>query len=350
MSIATASMQRPARTTRRDILEYASSGAAHQIDRGRGLIHNVKILGARSRNGGTYPAAAMSNARPLYEGARVNIDHPDRSNPDQERAFGEWFGVLENVRQLADGLYGDLAYLTSHPLAAQVCEAAERFPGNFGLSHNAQVTEAAHEGQVVYEAIHRVRSVDIVCKPATTRGIFESEDLPMSVNKTVSVLCDDPLLDSSAGFDPLATAPDGGVNGDDLSQEPNSADWDAFVARLQDLYSGTGKLATRLRQAVELVCKTFENADGGADPTAGGTGGPVNEETQTDRADHGRAASGKLESISRHRPPAAVSGTDAIRPRSAGASGLETAASNGSPTKASKWDDPRLAALALLSR
>jgi hypothetical protein len=348
-------MPRTARTTRRDILEYAASGAAHRIDRGRGLIQDVKILGARSRNGGTYPAAAMSSARPLYEGARVNIDHPDRSNPDQERAFGEWFGVLENVRQLADGLYGDLAYLTSHPLAAQICEAAERFPGNFGLSHNAQVTEAAHEGQVVYEAIHRVRSVDIVCKPATTRGIFESEELPMSVRKTLSMLCDEPLSNSPAGYDPLAAetydgGDAGGADADDPSQTPNSADWDAFVAQLQHLYSGIGPLATRMRQAVELLCKTFENAGGAMDPTAGGTGEPVNEETQTDRADRGRAAAGKLESIGRNQAPVAAAGSDAIRPRSAGANGPEKVAANGKPTKASKWDDPRLAALALLSR
>ena len=51
-----------AETTRRDILEYAASASVHQIDRGRGLIHNVKILGARSRNGGVFVSSPALRA------------------------------------------------------------------------------------------------------------------------------------------------------------------------------------------------------------------------------------------------------------------------------------------------
>ncbi len=206
---------------RRDILEFTLGGASHEIDRERGVIHDVKIIGARSRNGGNYPAETLASAMPLYEGARVNIDHPERSRPDAERSFGDWFGVLREVRQAGDGLYGDLSYLKSHPLATQVCEAAERFPESFGLSHNAQVTEVEHEGQAVYETIHQVRSVDIVCKPATTRGIFESE---------------------SAG----AAASDGGQSG------AAERHWSMLARRLLDAYIGNERPAHRRQKAIGL--------------------------------------------------------------------------------------------------
>ena len=36
-------------------------------------------------------------------------------------------------------------------------------------------------------------------------------------------------------------------------------DWNAFIARLRSLHQGPGSSATRLRQAVDLVCKLFES-------------------------------------------------------------------------------------------
>jgi hypothetical protein len=79
----------------------------------------------------------------------------------------------------SDGLYGDLHFLKSHPMAEQVCEIAWRNQSQMGFSHNAVVRESrdrSRGGEVVFEAIERVRSVDVVCSPATTSGIFESVD------------------------------------------------------------------------------------------------------------------------------------------------------------------------------
>ena len=57
--------------------EYANSrGLSINVDRERGIIRGVKILGTRSQNGRTYLAEAIGQAVPLYEGAKVNVNHP----------------------------------------------------------------------------------------------------------------------------------------------------------------------------------------------------------------------------------------------------------------------------------
>lgn len=157
---------------RRSVLEYAASSRPHVVDRLRGVIRHVKILGLKSRNGQTYSPTAVRNAVALYANRPVFLGHPERSRAETERSPKELFGWIESPRAETDGIYGDLHYVKSHKMAAPVAELAERHPAALGLSHNAIVTESA-DGSV-YESINRVRSVDLVTNPATTRGIFES--------------------------------------------------------------------------------------------------------------------------------------------------------------------------------
>ena len=82
-------------------------------------------------------------------------------------------GHPKDVAAREDGLYGDLHYLRSHPLAEMTAEAAERLPEALGLSHNAEGRVAQSGGTAVVEEIVRVRSVDLVADPATTRSLFE---------------------------------------------------------------------------------------------------------------------------------------------------------------------------------
>ncbi len=56
--------------------EYADSrGVAVRVDRQQGVIRGVKILGLQSRNGRVYRPEALVEAAPLYEGAKVNVNH-----------------------------------------------------------------------------------------------------------------------------------------------------------------------------------------------------------------------------------------------------------------------------------
>lgn len=143
---------------------------APQIDRENGVIRNVKILGTVSRNGRTYIPEALKAAVPKYEKKVVNINHM-REDSESNRQVQDGFGRLENVVVKNDELFGDLQFLKSHPIAERVCEAAERMPEQFGLSHNAQGTM---EGKKVVSIDH-VYSVDLVRYPATVNSLFESQ-------------------------------------------------------------------------------------------------------------------------------------------------------------------------------
>jgi hypothetical protein len=146
-----------------------------RVDRDAGVIHGVKVLGLVSANNRRYTRAAIEKARPLYEGIRVNIDHPHDARPDERRRLADRLGRLENIRATDAGLFADLHYLKSHPLAAMTVEAAERMPEALGLSHNAVGRVVKHQQETIVEEIMQVRSVDVVSDPATTKSLFEEE-------------------------------------------------------------------------------------------------------------------------------------------------------------------------------
>ncbi len=149
------------------------------VDREAGIIRNVKILGSHSRNKGgyEYTPSAMRQAATLYEGMKVNTNHPDRATPNASRRLEDGIGWLKNVTVLeGDGVYGDMHVLKSHPMANLLFEAAERNPSHLGLSHNASGERVERGGRRFVESLETVRSVDLVGKPATNNSLFESED------------------------------------------------------------------------------------------------------------------------------------------------------------------------------
>ena len=59
-------------------------------------------------------------------------------------------------------------------------EIAEKNPNRIGMSHDAMGKEKMVSGRRIVESIQSVKSVDFVQNPATNKGLFESEDLPVS--------------------------------------------------------------------------------------------------------------------------------------------------------------------------
>jgi hypothetical protein len=180
--MATATLPRKPKPRRSvQLLERVRSRS--RVDRANKVIRGVKILGRFSSNGRTYTEGALREAVPMYEGARVFVNHR-RPRDQRDRQISEVFGVLRNVRYIKDALYGDLHYLENAPSAAQILEAAENAPNTLGLSHHAvgDVTEGPG-GREIVDKITHVRSVDIVAEPATTNGLFESQTMNA---KTVS--------------------------------------------------------------------------------------------------------------------------------------------------------------------
>lgn len=141
-----------------------------RVDRQNGIVRGVKILGARSKNGRIYSNDALEKVTKFYEGVGVKIDHSEAA----ERPLMDDVGILTNIRRKDDGIFGDFQILTSHPYAAAILERAERFPGSFGFSHQADGRVEVREGIEHVVDIVSVESVDLVSKPATNKSLFES--------------------------------------------------------------------------------------------------------------------------------------------------------------------------------
>jgi len=156
--------------------EYCHSGkVSMRVDRGKGVIHGVKILGLQSRNGRVYAESALRKGTQLYEGARVNVNHP-KAGPLAPRDYQERLGVIRGVRfRSGEGLFGDLHYNPKHPVAEQLAWDAEHHPQNVGLSHNVLALTRREGDSTTVESITKVESVDLVADPATTSSLFENE-------------------------------------------------------------------------------------------------------------------------------------------------------------------------------
>lgn len=168
--------ERPSAAAAELVCEYVDSGGRRLgVEATRGVLRGVKLLGLKSRNGRRYAEAALRSAIGLYEGAKVNVNHPERS-PLSARDYRDRLGVVRNVRlERGEGLFGDLHYNPKHALAEQLEWDAEHASQNVGLSHNVLARTRREEGGVVVEAITQVQSVDLVADPATTAGLFEQQ-------------------------------------------------------------------------------------------------------------------------------------------------------------------------------
>jgi hypothetical protein len=150
-----------------------SRGVPMRVDRQAGVIRGVKILGLQSRNGRQYLPEALAKAVPLYEGAKVNVNHP-KGGPLSPRDYQDRIGVIRGaVLKPNEGLFGDLHFNPKHVLAEQLAWDAEHAPENVGFSHNVQARTSRRDDGLLVEEITRVQSVDLVADPATTRGLYE---------------------------------------------------------------------------------------------------------------------------------------------------------------------------------
>ncbi|MCC6493097.1 MAG: hypothetical protein IT424_08745 [Pirellulales bacterium] len=152
-----------------------SRGVTLRVDRASGLLRGVKLIGLQSLNGRRYRPAALAAAVSLYEGAKVNVNHPTEG-PLAPRDYRDRLGVIRQVEFRPDeGLFGNLHYNPKHPLAEQLAWDAENNPRNVGFSHNVLARLSREAGRSVVESIAHVQSVDLVADPAATQGLFEQQ-------------------------------------------------------------------------------------------------------------------------------------------------------------------------------
>lgn len=173
--------------------EYVDSrGEQIRVDADRGVLRGVKLLGLASRNGRIYREAALREATTLYEGAKVNVNHPNGS-PLAPRDYRDRLGAVRQVEyRPGEGLFGDLHFNPKHALAEQLAWDAQHAPEQVGLSHNVLARTTREGAATVVVAITKVESVDLVADPATTQGLFESTDdaPPLLDSLTLDQLCE----------------------------------------------------------------------------------------------------------------------------------------------------------------
>ena len=170
------------RRKRRKLRERATGQPSAKIDKKRGIIRNVKLLGAQSSNGRTYSESAMKQAARFYEGVAVRMDH----KPEVDvRPVHDDVGIIRNVKIKDGAIYGDLHLLMSHPSANLILEKAEKAPHSFGFSHDADgYVEIGEDGVEHVMELQEVRSLDLVTKPATNKGLFESRKRKRKIRET----------------------------------------------------------------------------------------------------------------------------------------------------------------------
>jgi len=97
---------------------YDSRGATLRVDREKGVIYGVKILGLESANGRSYSPKAIREAAQLYEGSKVNLNHARGANATGPRGYEERLGAVRGVKVVeGSGLFGNLHYNPKHAIA-----------------------------------------------------------------------------------------------------------------------------------------------------------------------------------------------------------------------------------------
>lgn len=161
-------------------------GPGLKVDREAGVIAGVKLLGRTSRNGREYPESTIVNARSLYEGAKVNVNH--KSKPGEPSTYEQRIGYVDAIQVRPDGLFGNFHFNPKHALAEQLLWDAEHAPQSVGFSHDVHAVTSNKTGRVVVEQITKVNSVDLVADPATTSGLHEQIELESNVEITLEAV------------------------------------------------------------------------------------------------------------------------------------------------------------------
>ena len=157
--------------------EYVDSrGVTMRADPEAGVLRGVKLIGLKSRNGRQYRESTLKAATSLYEGAKVNVNHP-KEGPLAPRDYQDRLGEIRQVElRTGEGLFGDLHFNPKHALAEQLVWDAEHNPRNVGFSHNVLARVSREGERTIVDEITKVQSVDLVADPATTDGLYEQTE------------------------------------------------------------------------------------------------------------------------------------------------------------------------------
>ncbi len=269
-----------------------------QIDKDAGVIYGVKLGGLESPNthgipgvtkGTKYKASCYQNCLPLYEGRKVYPQHAVRGGKQVlHRGPFDYIGVIRNPRWDAEANCprGDFHYVKSHPNTPQLVEDVERGMGGFGFSHHVAAggfKGKVEDGWLVVESISKLKSVDLVDDPATTRNLWEGRESTVAETATaltLRVILEDWVADksnarkavakalleddASAPMDAPVAPPDG-----DASTDANPEDelWQGFMSAIMAIINGDDSASDKAKQIGKYL-KAHEKLTSAKEPSA----------------------------------------------------------------------------------
>lgn len=290
--------------------DFSRGTTAHRVDREAGIIYGVKLLGRTSPNNHKIPGAtegteytpdAIQRALPLYEGLKLNVNHPPRSDPKADRSSYDRIGKVVNARIDGGDIRGDLKLLKSHPMAERLMEAAEHMPDAFGLSHNAYGRWELRGKKAVIVEIPEVRSVDVVADAGTVSSLYESQESTMATIK-VRALFESLVPKIEAKLRPTLKAfLEAEDKGDDktLKEDDGGASMDAppadmspedqikagFKAAIMAIIDDSSMTAAEQQKKIGEYLKTHEKLVGAGEAAADSEAAVDEAEDEEDKAD-----------------------------------------------------------------
>ncbi len=160
-------------------LEEAMGGSS--IDTDNGVVKNVVILTGNktSYNRTRYLDAAVQEATTRYEGAKMYVDHPSKTDREERhgvRSVKDLAGTFHGVHRVGDKVVGDMHVLEHQ--RSWVLPLAKARPKGVGLSiRDRGHTRPGEDGVTLVEGFDPKASfsVDLVSEVSLNEDLFESK-------------------------------------------------------------------------------------------------------------------------------------------------------------------------------
>jgi len=143
---------------------------------------NLVLVGPKSVNNRIYAPDVLRRAVEdgLYDGVPIFLDHEEKIQTLVGRVTNAYWDEDKNC------IRGDIEIYDS-PYSSIIDIIINVFGGEFGFSHvvEAEVDEDKESGKEYVKHISKVKSVDLVTDPATTKGINEVQERVMNAIRNV---------------------------------------------------------------------------------------------------------------------------------------------------------------------
>ena len=143
---------------------------------------NLVLVGPKSVNNRVYSPEVLRKAVEdgLYDGVPIFLDHEEKIQTLVGRVTKAYWDEDKNC------VRGDIEIYDS-PYSSIIDIIINVFGGEFGFSHvvEAEVDEEKESGKEYVKHISKVKSVDLVTDPATTKGINEVQERVMNAIRNV---------------------------------------------------------------------------------------------------------------------------------------------------------------------